>query len=92
MQCAVDGDEVCLKIIERSAKHLSELPLTLAKQYNGKTVPVALMGGIIDADTLLAKLLREELAKYEQLKIVEPKGTALDGAISLGKKLIDEMI
>ncbi len=92
MQCAVEGDEMCLDIIKRSAIHLSELPLTLAKQYNGKTVPVALMGGIIDADTLLANLLRDEISKYDHLKLVKPKGTALDGAISLGMKLIEEMI
>ncbi len=92
MQCAVEGDKVCLDIIERSAIHLSELPLTLAKQFNTKSVPVALMGGIIDADTLLAKLLKEEISKYDHLKLVEPKGSALDGAISIGTKLIEEML
>lgn len=92
MRCAEEGDEVCLDIIQRSARHLAELPEALIKNYSAKKkIKVALMGGIIDANTLLAKLLRTEIAKNKKLEIIEPKGTALDGAISIGHKLIEEM-
>lgn len=91
MKCAEDGDEVCLEIIKKSARHLLELPVTLSKQFNTKTVNIALMGGIIDADTLLSKMLTEEIKKHKILKVMEPKGTALDGAIAMGKKLIEEI-
>ncbi|MFW6232810.1 MAG: BadF/BadG/BcrA/BcrD ATPase family protein, partial [Bacteroidota bacterium] len=89
MKCAVEGDQICLDIIQRSADHLLELPLALKDKFDKQPVKVALMGGIIDADTLLAGMLKEKIESNEDLKLVEPKGTALDGAISMGRKLID---
>lgn len=91
MRCAVEGDEVCFNIIKRSATHLAELPNALLPSFKNKVVEVALMGGIIDADTLLANMLRDEIAKNERLKIVEPKANALEGALSMCVKLIEEM-
>ncbi|MDQ1265424.1 MAG: BcrAD BadFG protein [Bacteroidota bacterium] len=90
MQCATKGDEVCLDIIKRASKHLMELPETLLKFYKSPSVSIALMGGIIEAKTLLSKMIEEEVNAHPQLKMVEPKGTALDGAISLGINLIEE--
>lgn len=90
MKCAEDGDDVAMDIIQRSAKHLVELPQALMGSFKGKA-PVALMGGIIDNDTLLAKLLIQEVKKDKKLNLVEPKGTAINGAYSIGKRLIDEM-
>ncbi len=91
MECAVEGDDVCLNIIKRSAKHLLELPVALLPSYKGKRVKVALMGGIIDAGTLLAGLLKDEINAHPDLELVEPKGTALEGAINIGVRLIEEM-
>jgi N-acetylglucosamine kinase-like BadF-type ATPase len=92
MKCAEEGDDVSLEIIKRSAKHLAELPQALLENYpKNKKVDVALMGGIIDAKTLLAKLLIEEITKNKRLNIVEAKGSALDGAIDMGHNLIEEM-
>ncbi|MCX6152653.1 MAG: hypothetical protein NT007_00680 [Candidatus Kapabacteria bacterium] len=90
MQCAEAGDEVCVDIIVRASDHLMELPSTIAKHY--KTgVPVALMGGIIDAKTMLAKLFEAKVKKSRKMKLVKPKGTALDGALALGFRLLEEM-
>lgn len=91
MQCAVEGDEVALKIITRSAKHLAELPQALKGNFKKKPVPVALMGGIIDNDTLLANLLIDEIKKDKDIVLVEPKGTALNGAYKMAVELINEM-
>ncbi len=91
MQCAVDGDDVCLGIIKRSAKHLLELPVALLPHYKTKTVDVALMGGIIENNTLLAGLLKDEINNHEKLNLVDPKANALMGAYSLAVKLIEEM-
>jgi len=91
MQCAEQGDEVCLEIINRSAFHLMELLEVLHKHFKIPRVPVALMGGIIDNDTLLANLLRERISNHKALKLVEPVGTALDGSIAIGLKVIKEM-
>lgn len=92
MECAAGGDEVCLDIITRAADHLLELPVALAKSFKSKKIKVALMGGIIDADTLLAKMLKDRIEKYGIFEIVSPIGTALDGAISIGKSIIEQDI
>ena len=91
MECAVAGDDVCLEIIHRSAKHLLELPVALLSEFKQKKVKVALLGGIIEADTLLAKLLKEEINSHKSLQLTEPKGNALDGAIQIGCRLIEDM-
>ena len=92
MKCAEEGDEVSLNIIKRAAKHLLELPQALKENFKKKPVKVALMGGIIDADTLLSKMLREETLKDKELEVVEPKGSALDGALSFGSKLLKDSL
>lgn len=92
MKCAEEGDEICLDIIQRSAVHLAELPATLAKEFKSKSVDVALMGGIIDNDTMLAGLLKEEIKKNKKLNLIEPKGNALQGALMIAERLIAEDI
>ncbi|TNE35347.1 hypothetical protein EP342_01730 [bacterium] len=91
MQCAVDGDEICLDIINRSAEHLLELPLALVPNFKSKVVDVALMGGIVENDTLLADKLREKINKNKSLNLIETKSTALIGALAMGSELIAEM-
>lgn len=89
MQSAEEGDGVCLGIIERAARNLAELPLAIEKKFNKKKVNIALMGGIIDANTLLKKLLEKEIAKNDRFELVKPMGSAIDGALALGKQLIE---
>jgi N-acetylglucosamine kinase-like BadF-type ATPase len=91
MKCASQGDEVCLEIINRAAYHLMEVLEALLKHYKSQTVQVSFMGGIIDANTLLAKILTDKIKKHKKLKIAKPQGTALDGAIALGYRLLEEM-
>lgn len=91
MECAEQGDPICLEIITRSSKHLCELPMALAKNFKGDKIPVVLMGGIIEADTLLAKMLIKEIEQQPKLQLIEPKGTALTGAIAIGQRMIEEM-
>jgi N-acetylglucosamine kinase-like BadF-type ATPase len=92
MKCAENGDEVCMKIIVDSAKHLAELPNAIIKNVKDRPVNVALMGGIIDANTILKDLLEEEIRKNSNLNIVKPIGSALDGAISMGMNLVKQDI
>jgi N-acetylglucosamine kinase-like BadF-type ATPase len=92
MKCAENGDEVCMKIIVDSAKHLAELPNAIIKNVKDRPVNVALMGGIIEANTILKDLLEEEIRKNSNLNIVKPIGSALDGAISMGMNLVKQDI
>jgi len=91
MACAELNDEVCLNIMNRAAKHLAELPTSLLKHFKTKKVEVALMGGIIDNDTLLSRMLKVELEKNDRIKLVNPIGDAIAGAKNIGLKIIEEM-
>jgi len=91
MQAAESGDKVCLEIIKRATSHLMELLVPLSKNYKTKVIPVALMGGVVENDTLLADLLIKEIKKNKKYKLVTPKGNALDGAISFAKDMIEKM-
>lgn len=90
MKCASEGDEVCLDIIQRASLHLLELLTALEKNFKLKTIPVALMGGIIDANTILERMLDEKIKKLNSFVRVEPKGTALMGAVLIGYKMIEQ--
>ncbi len=92
MKCAEDGDEVCIEIINRAAFHLMEVLEALAASYKTKNVQVACMGGIIEAETILAMELEKRIKAHGRMKLIQPKGTALDGAIAMGEKLIEEMM
>ena len=89
MECAAVGDEVCKNIIVKASKHLAELPQSLIKHFKSNKVDVALMGGIIDNDTLLANMLKDELIKNSKINLVQPIGDAIKGAYNIGYKIIE---
>lgn len=91
MRCAELGDEVCLDIIERSAIHLMELLNALYPAFSQKSVPVALLGGIVESKSLLGRMLDELLEKDARFRRIAPKGTPLDGAILIGKRILSTM-
>ena len=91
MECAMQKDLVCNDLMEKAAKHLVQLPMTLMKNFDDKNVNLALMGGIIDNDTLLSQMLHKELKKIKGLKVVKPKGNSIDGARNIGLKVIKEI-
>ena len=88
MECALEGDKVCKDIITRASKHLAELPFSLIKNFKTNKVDVALMGGIIDNDTLLCNMLKDELNKNERINLVAPIGDAIIGAKNIGLNVI----
>jgi N-acetylglucosamine kinase-like BadF-type ATPase len=89
MECATEGDEVCADIIQRASKHLAELPISLIKHFEIQKVDVALMGGIIDNDTLLGNMLKDELKKNQRINLVQPIGDAIIGAKNIGLRIIE---
>ncbi|HRP02740.1 MAG TPA: BadF/BadG/BcrA/BcrD ATPase family protein [Candidatus Kapabacteria bacterium] len=92
MQAAENNDAVCLEIIQRAAKRLVELPKAIKKKTAKKSINIALLGGIIEANTLLKNILEDEIKKIEGLELIEPKGTPIDGAIYLAGKMIEQEI
>lgn len=91
MRCAEAGDVVCMDIVKRAGDHLLEHLFALHSNYKISPIPVALMGGIIDAETILADQIIKGIKKDKRFKRVEPKGTALNGAVSIAYRVIEEM-
>ena len=92
MKCAEKKDKVCLDIINRAAKHLVEHLSAMKKYFSTKTINVALMGGIIESDTLLAKKIKTEIKKKKIYKLVEAKGSALEGATKMALDYIKKQV
>ncbi|MBS1536754.1 MAG: hypothetical protein JST20_03275 [Bacteroidetes bacterium] len=92
MKCAEDGDDVCYSIIETSAQHLVDGILAVRRQFSNskEKVEIACMGGMIENDTLLSRLLYQILGKEKNIKVVKPYGSALEGALSMAFKLLNE--
>lgn len=88
MRCAELGDKVCLDIIQRSAIHLMELLNALYPPFNQKSVPVALLGGIVESKSLLGRMLEELIDGDARFRRIAPKGTPLDGAILIGNRIL----
>jgi N-acetylglucosamine kinase-like BadF-type ATPase len=90
MQCALEGDEVCKEIIERSCRHLLEMVDTIYQRYfkDVKKLPIACVGGIMEADTMLAQMVTDGLNKHAHLKVQKPKGLPLEGAVRLARGLL----
>ncbi|MBL8004625.1 MAG: hypothetical protein JNL36_05985 [Candidatus Kapabacteria bacterium] len=92
MECAANGDTVCMDIIERAVDHLVETPNALAKHFPSNVpIKLALMGGIMENDTLLRKLFLEKISHDTRYQIVQPTLTALDGAVNLGVNLLENL-
>jgi N-acetylglucosamine kinase-like BadF-type ATPase len=92
MKSAESGDEVCMEIINRAANHLVELPLAIIRRSKKNKVKVALMGGIIDADTLLKKMIENKISQLTGLELVKPAGGAIDGALSMAYSMTEQDI
>lgn len=92
MQCALENDEVCHEIIQRSCRHLLEMVDTLYQRYftAQKKVPIACVGGIMEADTMLAHMVHDGLNKHPHLKVVKPKALPLEGAVRLARAMLAE--
>lgn len=92
MECAVEGDTICYDIIQRAKKHLLELPNTLAKKFKTKNIKITFLGGIFENNTFLGNEIKTELEKSSKFEIIGHKGTALDGAHLIGKRVIRQSI
>ncbi|MFH1051189.1 MAG: BadF/BadG/BcrA/BcrD ATPase family protein [bacterium] len=91
MKSAEKGDKVALDIITRANNHLVVLLEAIAKNFKTKTIDVALMGGVVENNTLLSKLLDKEIKKNKKFNKISPISSATDAAVKLAAKLLEEM-
>lgn len=74
------GDATAIQIVRKSASGVDQLIIGLDRAGAG---PIAILGGLADC-------LRPWLSRETESCLVEPKGTAIDGAILLAHRLLFE--
>jgi N-acetylglucosamine kinase-like BadF-type ATPase len=80
---AANGDKACMMIVERAAECLYENIVAVSKKIEGNPLPVSFLGGLLENNTLIAAALRRKIDQEAIFKVVDPHGTALDGAIEI---------
>jgi N-acetylglucosamine kinase-like BadF-type ATPase len=85
---AENGDSVCLEIVKEAAERLHENIMAVAKNMPGIPLPVSFLGGLLENNTLIARELLNKIKEKDSFNVVEPKGTALDGAIEYCLELV----
>lgn len=88
-QAARDGDAVALDILRENARKLSQLVAAVAARLKLGTTKVAMLGGMLENDTLLRKFFREEMAAaHPEIGCVAPLHDAAAGAVMLAKTML----
>ena len=85
---AENGDSVCLEIVKEAADRLHENIIAVAKNIPGNHLPVSFLGGLLENNTLIARELLNKIKEKDSFNVVDPKGTALDGAIEYCFELV----
>lgn len=84
---AEKGDTVCLNIIKEAAERLYENIEAVAINIPGEAKTVSFLGGLLENNTLVSKELLNRIKKGGNFTVIDPKGTALDGAIEISYEL-----
>lgn len=84
---AEKGDKVCLTIVKDAADRLYENIVAVANVIPGDPKTVSFLGGLLENNTMVSKELMSRIKKGGNFTVINPKGTALDGAIELSYEL-----
>lgn len=88
-QAAREDDAVALGIIRENAVKLSQLVAAVAKRLALGTTKVAMLGGMLENDTILRKYFQEEMAAHHpEISCVAPLHDAAAGAVMLAKTML----
>lgn len=88
-QAARDGDPVSIAILRENAKKLSSLAAAVAQRLNLGNTRVAMLGGMLENDTLLRRFFLEEMAaNHPELSCIAPLHDAATGAVMLAKTML----
>lgn len=90
-RAAAEGDGPALAIVEKNARALAELARCAAGRLGLSQGEIALLGGLLEHETLLrrrtAALLADLLPGWA---CIPPKRSAAEGALLLARRLLDE--
>ena len=88
-QAAAQGDHVALEIICANAVQMTRLVGAVAKQLHLESPEVAMLGGLLENETMLRTQFQTEMAKqHPQMTCVVPYRDAAAGAVMLAKEML----
>lgn len=86
LECADAGDTAALKILEYESNELILIASTIAKQMNIKPFRIALLGGLMEHDSLYKKIVTDKLSSFAT--VIQPEHNAIYGAVHLALEQI----
>jgi glucosamine kinase len=91
LEAAADGDVVAQGIVDYAARELCQLARSLLPQFpEGAKVPVALAGGILNAERPLKTLVNQRLAEEPRFELVVATIEPALGALHMAESLAAE--
>lgn len=91
-QAAAAGDPVAADILALHARALGELGETVARQLHMERGEIAMLGGLLQQDTLLRRGTEAGLkARLPAWSCVAPRRSAAEGAVLLARRLLAQL-
>lgn len=88
-KAAAMGDKVCLEILKKNAKDMTGLVSAVAKRLEMEAPQVAMLGGMLEHETLLRQAFEKEMAvRCPGMRCTPPKRDAAAGAVMLARELL----
>ena len=81
LDCACNGDPMALEILDQESRELVIMISTIMRQMKVKPLRLALLGGLMEHDTLYRRIVQDKLSAFAQL--VSPEHDAIYGATRL---------
>lgn len=88
-QAAREGDAVAIAILRENAWKLSQLVVAVARRLALGETQVAMLGGMLENDTLLRRFFQEEMtANHPHIRCIAPLHDAATGAVMMAKTML----
>ncbi len=88
-QAARQGDSVAMEILCANAVQMTRLVGAVARKLELSAPQVAMLGGLLENDTMLKAQFQAEMAKqYPEMRCVMPHRDAAAGAVMLAKEML----
>lgn len=87
LELAQAGDQWATQVVEAAAQSLLKMADNLATRWPGQAMPIALVGGLLEHDTLLRQRLLELLHQRDYTIREAPLHSPLEGAVWLARHL-----
>ncbi|KUO63666.1 hypothetical protein APF79_00220 [bacterium BRH_c32] len=89
INCASDGDEVCLNLINDEITELVNQVYAVSKKINKDDFKIALLGGLIENHNFYKELIKKKLNEsFTSIQVIEPINKPEYGALIIAQKAI----